>query len=167
MSNRGWNLRGRPKRGAIAEKLARRFHFAKRRCEAPDCAGYKTYGARGIEFRFPSVQAMVDYVLQHLPHSTYDGLEVDRIDNDGHYEPGNLKLSTRRQNANNRYTTFWVPMKTGQLAMEEFRRAYPGYSRDQIKELVERGLTGEQIIERFRKGRWQSLSTRKDRFVSN
>jgi hypothetical protein len=158
-TGRGWNLRGRPKRDAISEKLARRFHYTKRRCEAPSCPGYKTYGGRGIEFRFESVQAMVDYVLQHLPHPTYNNLEVDRIDNDGHYEPGNLQLSTRRENANNRVTTFWVPVKQGRLAMQNFLRAYPecGYGRDQVRLLVLRGLTGEQIIARFKVGRWKQM----------
>jgi hypothetical protein len=35
--------------------------------------------------------------------------------------------------------------------MENWRRANPacGYSRDQIKYLVEQGLTGEEIVERF------------------
>lgn len=104
---------------------------------------------------------MVDYVLLHLPHESYDGLEVDRINNDGHYEPGNLQLSTRRQNANNRYTTFWVPTAAGKMAMQDFKRSYPacGYGRDQIRILVLRGMTGEQITERFKEGRWKRMPT--------
>jgi hypothetical protein len=155
---RGWNLRKRPKRDAISERLARRFHFAKRRCEAPSCAGYKTYGARGVKFLFPSVQAAVEWTLRNLPHSTYLGMEIDRIDNDGHYAPGNLQLSTRQKNANNRYTTFWVPLADGsRLAMRDFMRTYPEckYGRDRIKDLVERGFSGEQIIERFQTSYWK------------
>ena len=136
----------------IFKRLTERLQYAKRRCEAPTCAGYKTYGARGIQFRFKSVRDSVLWVLENLPHPTYHGVEIDRINNNGHYQPGNLKLSTRRQNANNRYTTFWVPLANGsKLAMQDFMRAYPvcGYGRDQIKHLVEKGLTGEQIIHRY------------------
>ena len=142
----------------IFRRLIRRMQFAKRRCESKTCPGYKTYGARGIQFRFSSVEKSALWVWENLPHPTYDNLEIDRKDNDGHYQPGNLKLSTRRENANNRYTTFWIPLGSTKLAMQDFKRSYPecGYSRDQIKALVERGMNGEQIIERFKAGRWKT-----------
>ena len=140
-------------------KLTHRLQYAKRRCDSPSCEGYKTYGARGIKFKFKSVRESVLWVAENLPHPNYAGVEIDRIDNDGHYEPGNLQLSTRRENANNRYTTFWVPTLRGPLAMQDFKRTYPecGYGRDRIKDLVERGLTGEQITYRWQFERGKHL----------
>lgn len=137
----------------IFKRLTERMQYAKRRCEAPSCPGYKTYGARGIKFQFKDVKTSVLWVLENLSHPSYDGLEIDRIDNDGHYEPGNLQLSTRQVNANNRITTAWVTMRSGiKLAREDFRRRYPecGYGPDQIRLLVRQGLTGEQIIQRYK-----------------
>jgi hypothetical protein len=153
-----WNCHLPPHIRSIYLRLTRRLQYAKRRCETPTCFGWKHYGARGIKFKFKSTKAAVLWVMENLPHPTYKNLEIDRKNNNGHYAPGNLQLSTRRQNANNRSTTFWVPMKGKPLAMEDFKRLHPncGYGRDQIRLLVLNGLTGEQIIKRFEAGRWKT-----------
>ena len=72
------------------------------RCNNPNDKSYHNYGGRGIECRFSSVKEGVEYVKTHLPHETYYKLDIDRINNDGHYEPGNLRLVTRKENLANR-----------------------------------------------------------------
>lgn len=74
----------------------------RQRCTNPRDGSWRNYGGRGIEFRFASVGAAVQWIKEHLPHPTYLRLDVDRIDNNGHYEPGNLRLATRQQNLANR-----------------------------------------------------------------
>jgi hypothetical protein len=60
--------------------------------------GYQNYGGRGIKFLFTSFEQWFAE-LGHRPL----GETIDRIDNDGHYEPGNVKWSTRsEQNSNQR-----------------------------------------------------------------
>ncbi len=70
------------------------------RCNDPKSSGYKYYGERGIKLLFTPDQ-FVDYVVNTLkvdPH----GLTIDRIDNDGHYEPGNIRFVTHKKNCQNR-----------------------------------------------------------------
>lgn len=80
--------------------LLRRACRQKKRCEDPNDAHYKQYGARGIEFRFGSVAEATAY-YKTLPGCSKD-LQLDRIDNDGHYEVGNIRFVTRKKNMRNR-----------------------------------------------------------------
>jgi hypothetical protein len=66
--------------------VAKSFQKAKARCRDPRNNRFHHYGGRGIEFRFGSVQALFDH-LGHRP----EGMELDRIDPNGHYEPGNVR----------------------------------------------------------------------------
>ena len=98
-------------RRAVPRWLDRRLTAAKQRCENPDAPEYKNYGARGIRFEFPSVTDACMYMIENcgLPDRELK-LEIDRIDNDGNYAPGNLRWATRSEQLLNqrrakRYTT--------------------------------------------------------------
>lgn len=71
---------------------------AQRRCNNPSDAGYKNYGGRGIEFRFISYEEFLS-CLGRRPSSEYS---LDRSNNDGHYEPGNVRWATWDQQLANR-----------------------------------------------------------------
>ena len=65
-----------------------------RRCEAVSDVGYKGYGARGIKvcerwLKFENFLAD----MGERPA----GMTLDRIDNDGGYEPNNVRWATRQQ----------------------------------------------------------------------
>lgn len=76
----------------------------KERCSSPKNQGFKNYGARCItvcqEWQ-DSFEAFYDHVSQ-LPHFGEPGYSLDRINNDGNYEPGNVKWSTRTEQNQNR-----------------------------------------------------------------
>lgn len=73
------------------------------RCEDPDCNVYEYYGARGISVceRWHDFKLFIKDVG---PKSSPE-LTLDRIDNDGNYEPGNVRWATRIQQRNNRRDT--------------------------------------------------------------
>jgi hypothetical protein len=71
------------------------------RCNNPSNAAYKNYGGRGIkvDHRWNDFNKFVEDMSPH-PGSEYS---LDRIDNNGNYEPGNCRWSTRKeQNRNTR-----------------------------------------------------------------
>ena len=81
--------------------LRRVFNAMKQRCDNPNNKDFKSYGGRGIKNKFKSSDEFVDYVLLDLCVDPR-GLEVDRIDNDGNYEKGNIRFVTRKINNGNR-----------------------------------------------------------------
>ena len=97
--------------------LLQRLEAARQRCTNPNDAGYGRYGNRGIEFRFPTVAQAAVWVMQNLGLSA--DKELDRKDNDGHYEPGNLRWVTRKQNVANR-------TRSKSQEFHKFRQDHPG-----------------------------------------
>lgn len=71
----------------------------KRRCFSKHRKEYKTHGARGITVcaRWMKFEAFFAD-MGECP----DGLQLDRIDNDGNYEHGNCRWATSVQQQNNR-----------------------------------------------------------------
>jgi hypothetical protein len=63
------------------------YCHAKRRCRVPKDKAFADYGGRGIKFLFTSFVEFINHIgLKPSPE-----LALDRIDNDGHYEVGNVR----------------------------------------------------------------------------
>jgi len=81
----------------------------KKRCYNKKEPGYKNYGWRGIKMYEPWINDYLmfkNYILSNLGERP-EGHSLDRIDNDGNYEPGNLRWADRvTQNTNQRPKTF-------------------------------------------------------------
>lgn len=89
---------------AIYKNLIQRSKSARDRCNNQNNSSYSRYGERGIQYNFNSAE---DYAMCVGVHAITYGLDmdVDRIDNDGHYEPSNIRLATRQDNIRNRSNT--------------------------------------------------------------
>lgn len=87
----GYNRRGK----RTAEHYA--YTSAKQRCTNPKTLNWKDYGGRGIKFLFTNFQQFLAY-LGPRP----EGMSLDRINNDGHYEPGNVRWATMIEQIINR-----------------------------------------------------------------
>jgi hypothetical protein len=75
----------------------RTYNGAKSRCTQLDNS---CYGGRGIQFRFNSFEEFLTEIGKR-PSSLHS---IDRIDNDGHYEKGNVRWATTKEQAANRRT---------------------------------------------------------------
>ena len=93
-------------RKTINGHLRHIFASIKQRCNNPKCKSYKNYGGRGIKCLFKSSNDFVDYVINELQTDPRN-LTIDRIDNNGHYEPGNVRFVSYSENLKNR-RSFYV-----------------------------------------------------------
>jgi hypothetical protein len=74
------------------------YFDAKVRCNNPTHRLWKYYGGRGIKFLFTSFEQFFEEIGPRISpvHS------LDRKNNDGNYEPGNVKWSTKSEQVSNR-----------------------------------------------------------------
>ena len=92
------------------------------RCYNPNSRQYKDWGGRGISVHstwrrdaalsmkenYPKYLAYKKYIDDVLGPRPSDSHSVDRINNNGNYEPGNLRWATKEEQANNKRTSIKV-----------------------------------------------------------
>lgn len=80
-------------------KYYQQYQDAKSRCNNPNNKSYANYGGRGIKFLFESYSDFEKELGQRPPHYT-----LDRINNNGHYEVGNIRWASKKEQNKNRRT---------------------------------------------------------------
>lgn len=127
----------------------------KARCNRPTSTHYRHYGARGIKVcsEWNDFQAFEKWALEHgyLPDLT-----IDRIDNDGGYEPENCQWATRAQQTRNSRQARLVEYD-GKVACIKDHTTAAGVSYSGVRWHMRRGRPIEDAIERVRKNerRWR------------
>jgi hypothetical protein len=94
----------RTKHGMARTRLYSTWHQMVKRCTLPQNRQWKNYGGRGIKL-CPEWLNFAPFGEWALANGWKEGLQMDRIDNDGNYEPSNVRFVTPSENCNNRRTT--------------------------------------------------------------
>lgn len=85
-------------------KEYRIWQGVKKRCFNKKLKRYKDWGGRGITMHEPWINDVVKFVdyIKSLPDYGVENYTLDRINNDGNYEPGNLRWTNILTQNNNR-----------------------------------------------------------------
>lgn len=113
------------------------------RCTKPSNCNWKRYGARGITVceRWMKYENFLADMGERpsVKHS------IERIDNSGHYEPGNCRWATAKEQANNRRDTVRLTYK-GETKCLTTWAAELGYSQGCLKYRLKNGWTVEKTL---------------------
>jgi len=132
------------------------------RCVNPNAPEYRNYGGRGIKFLFDNVNHAAHWIAENLGIPEDRSLSMDRIDNNRHYEPGNLRWATDVEQQNNTRRN-----RGGRQRFIRFRKLHPEirYADSTLYRLINLGLTDDQILEKWSmpfhkpKGKYGTFST--------
>lgn len=119
----------------------------KYRCFNKNCLQYPYYGGRGITMFFAWIddfQVFYDYVSK-LPHFGEQGYSLDRIDNNGNYEPNNIRWATRTTQSRNRRSNVTVEYNGKKITLAEASEI-TGVKPFTLHSRIKRGLTGEDLF---------------------
>ena len=112
------------------------------RCTNPNVRGYDAYGGRGIRVcdRWRSfANFLAD--MGERPRGT----TLDRIDVNGHYEPGNVRWATRKVNCRNRRSNVRITIGSETLTLAEWCERN-GVPRDTARKRIEAGWPAANAV---------------------
>lgn len=92
----------------------------KNRCYKETDARYSRYGKRGISVCDSWKNDFLSFYDWSMENGYADDLTIDRIDNDGNYEPSNCRWSTAKEQCNNRSTNIKITIGNSTRTLTEW-----------------------------------------------
>lgn len=116
----------------------------KQRCYNIKSTSYKRYGARGITLcsEWQQFEPFYNWAIQN---GYQDNLSIDRIDNNGNYEPANCRWTTRKEQARNTRRNRYITINQKTHCLSEWAEI-KGIKISQIEGRLRDGWTYERAI---------------------
>lgn len=118
----------------------------KSRCLNPSSVGYHKWGGRGISICKEWINSFEQFLSDMGPRPK--GTTIDRINNNGNYEPSNCRWATAKEQANNLRTTRFFEADGIRDTVSGWCDRL-GIERHMIENGLRRGKTFQQLYERF------------------
>lgn len=112
-----------------------------RRCTKPNVKFYRHYGGRGI--RVCDRWLKFENFLEDMGVRP-EGLSIERIDNNGHYEPGNCRWASSKEQARNRRGTRFILLHGERLPLTAAAERM-GVSPHSLRAKIRRGQPVEGV----------------------
>ena len=115
-------LKAAAKHGKSRARIYHVWQQMKVRCSDPTRREWKNYGGRGIGVceRWMGKDGFENFAADMGEPGW--GLSLDRINNDGNYEPGNCRWATKQEQQRNRRDNRWLHWKDGRWTVTDVAR---------------------------------------------
>ena len=117
------------------------YRRAKNRCRHKNNASYERYGKRGIKFLFTSFEEFFEDVGLR-PSNEYS---LDRINNDGNYEKGNVRWATIKEQCANRHNSIIIEHNGEKLSIPDWAKK-TGIGKGVIYRRYTRGVREPELL---------------------
>lgn len=120
------------------------WNHIKQRCGNPNHSHYAYYGARGITV-CQEWRDSYEVFLAHVGRRPSAKHQLDRINNDGNYEPGNVRWATKTEQMNNRRNNHFVEWNGQRRTIAQWSQAL-GVPFARIRTRLKRGWSIERTL---------------------
>lgn len=117
-----------------------------RRCHNPKAPQFKHYGGRGVRVSDEWRESYLAF-LAHVGRRPSDKHSIDRINNDGNYEAGNVRWSTKDVQANNTRANVWIEHDGKRMTAAQWD-IHMGFASGTVATRLGNGASAEQALTR-------------------
>lgn len=123
----------------------------KDRCWNPNNPMFARYGGRGIKF-CDEWQSFTVFERWAFENGYSKGLDIDRINNDGNYEPSNCRWVTHCANLTNTHRKRTISVNGVEIPIAQAAKEN-GFEYNDVYNMMKRGKKGDEIIATLRSWR--------------
>lgn len=116
-----------------------------KRCYKKNDKNYKEYGERGITVYDEWINNSITFYEWALTSGYEEGLTLDRINNNGNYEPSNCRWINRKKQANNTRTNHFITLNGVTKTISEWSDIVE-LNYKAIMNRIQRGWTEEEAL---------------------
>lgn len=137
--------------GGVDRSLYLVWHSMINRCHNTNTKSYRNYGARGVKVCNRWRSSYRQFVSDIGPRPT-PSMTIDRINNDGDYEPGNVRWATRLEQARNSTSVRWLTHDGRKQTIADWTRER-GFGKGTISDRLLAGWSVAEAIDTPKGGR--------------
>jgi len=110
------------KHGDSKSRLYNVWRGILKRCNNPNNHAYENYGGRGIKICEQWEHSYEKFMKWSFENGYEEGLSIDRIDNDGNYEPSNCRWVTASEQSRNKRDNVLITYKGKTYCMTDWAK---------------------------------------------
>ena len=134
--------------GLRKSKLYKIWDGMKGRCCSPKNTSYPNYGGRGIKICDEWKDSFTSFYEWAMSNGYSEGLSIDRIDNDGNYEPSNCRWATNKEQGANKRNNIVVTYNGETHIIAEWARI-TGIKAHTLRKRYKEGYRGEKLFSKY------------------